>query len=167
MTKITLAFKNQWGCLPDVMRLKNHFAFDEIIGQVCDKLKFRYAFLDGKYGLDDYGPMDGEPVEVNWFAASNSLGVFDVIISEMMGFNWKKIGHLKQAARNGFIPERKDIRIVGDINSLKRKFVLKRELWNYPALAAFQSDKLTHLFYFSKISKLLHDIMYMFRKRPI
>ena len=50
MTKITLSFKNQWGCLPDIMRLKNHFVFDEIIGQVCDKLKFRYAFLDGKYG---------------------------------------------------------------------------------------------------------------------
>jgi uncharacterized protein (DUF362 family) len=46
MTKVTLSLKNQWGCLPDVMRLKNHYVFNEIIGQVCDKLKFRYAFLD-------------------------------------------------------------------------------------------------------------------------
>ncbi len=47
MTKISLSFKNQWGCLPDTMRMKNHYVFDKIISQVCDLLKFRYAFLDG------------------------------------------------------------------------------------------------------------------------
>ena len=167
MTKITLSFKNQWGCLPDTMRLKNHYVFQEIIGQICDRLKFRYAFLDGKYGLDRNGPMMGDPVEVNWFAASNSLGAFDVIISEMMGFDWKRIGHLKQADKYGLIPKREDINVIGDIGALKIKFALKRELWNYPALAAFHSDKLTYLFYFSRLSKLLHDIMYTFRKRPI
>ena len=167
MTKVTLSMKNQWGCLPDIMRLKNHYVFDEIIGQVCKKLKFRYAFLDGKYGLDDNGPMMGEPIEVNWFAAANSLGAFDMIVSEMMGFDWREVGHLKTAEKYGLMPSREDIAVIGNIESLKRKFVLKRNFWNYPALAAFHSDKLTHLFYFSKISKLLHDIMYTFRKRPI
>ncbi len=167
MTRITLAFKNQWGCLPDVMRLKNHYVFDEIIGQICNKLKFRYAFLDGKYGLDDNGPMNGDPVEVNWFAASNSLGAFDVIVAAMMGVDWRDVGHLKMAQRQGFIPKEEEIDVVGDIESLKRIFTLKRELWNYPALAAFQSKNLTHLFYFSSWAKLLHDIMYTFRKKPI
>ncbi len=167
MTGITLSFKNQWGCLPDAMRLKNHYVFDEIISQVCDILKFRYAFLDGKYGLDNNGPMMGDPVEVNWFVASNSLGAFDMIVSEMMGFDWRKIGHLKMAAKYGLLPKRKDIEIIGDIESLKRKFVLKRNFWNYPALAAFHSKKLTHLLYFSMWSKLLHDVMYTFRKKPI
>ncbi len=59
MMGITLSFKNQWGWLPDVMRLKNHYVFDEIIGQICDVLKFRYAFLDGEYGLDNNGPIRG------------------------------------------------------------------------------------------------------------
>ncbi len=167
MTKITLAFKNQWGCLPDTMRLKNHYVFNEIIGQVCDKLKIRFAFLDGKYGLNNNGPMVGNPVEVNWFVASNSLGAFDMIVSEMMGFDWRKIGHLKIADRYGFMPRREEIEVLGDIGSLKKKFVLKRDFWNYPALAAFHSKKLTHLFYFSKWAKLLHDIMYTFRKRSI
>lgn len=27
MTKVTLAMKNQWGCLPDTMRLKNHYVW--------------------------------------------------------------------------------------------------------------------------------------------
>ncbi|MBI4858011.1 MAG: DUF362 domain-containing protein [Acetobacterium woodii] len=167
MTKITLSYKNQWGCLPDVMRLKNHYMFDYIISKVSDILKFRYAFLDGKYGLTNNGPMVGDPIEVNWFVASNSLGAFDMIVSEMMGFNWEEIGHLKMAAKYGFIPSKEDIQVIGDIESLKRKFVLKRNFWNYPALTAFHSPKLTHLFYFSRWAKLLHDVMYTFRKRPI
>jgi uncharacterized protein (DUF362 family) len=167
MTGITLSFKNQWGCLPDTMRLKNHYVFDEIISQVCDILKFRYAFLDGKYGLDSNGPMLGVPVEVNWFVASNSLGAFDMVVSEMMGFDWRKVGHIKGADRYGYMPKREDIKIIGDIDALKRKFTLKRNFWNYPALAAFHSRHLTHLFYFSIWAKMLHDVMYTFRKRPI
>jgi len=167
MTTITLSYKNQWGCLPDVMRLKNHYMFDYIISKVSDILKFKYAFLDGRYGLTNNGPMVGDPIEVNWFAASNSLGAFDMIVSEMMGFNWEGIGHLKMAAKYGFIPNRENIQVIGDIESLKRKFVLKRNIWNYPALTAFHSPKLTHLFYFSIWAKLLHDVMYTFRKRPI
>ena len=167
MTGITLSFKNQWGCLPDVMRLKNHYVFDEIIGQVCDKLKFRYAFLDGKYGLDNNGPMAGDPVEVNWFVASNSLGAFDMVVSDMMGVDWRRIGHLKMAEKYGFMPVKNEIQIIGYPDSMRRQFTLKRDFWNYPALAAFHSSKLTHLFYFSVWAKLLHDIMYTFRKRPI
>jgi len=167
MTHVTLALKNQWGCIPDTMRLKNHYVFGDIIGQICEKLKFKYAFLDGKYGLDTNGPMNGDPVDLDWFAASNSLGAFDLVISDLMGFDWKKIGYLKKASQNGFIPNREEIDVIGDCQAIKRKFNLKRELWNYPALIAFHSKWLTHLFYFSKLSKPLHDLMYTFRNRPI
>jgi hypothetical protein len=90
-----------------------------------------------------------------------------MIVSEMMGFDWQKVGHLKMAERYGYLPKREDINIIGNIDTLARKFTLKRNFWNYPALAAFHSRKLTHLFYFSMWAKLLHDIMYTFRKRPI
>jgi len=167
MTKVTLSLKNQWGCLPDTMRLKNHYVFDEIINQICDKLKFKYAFLDGKYGLDNNGPMNGDPVEINWFAASNSLGAMDMVISDMMGFNWRNVGHLQMAEHYGFMPKPEDIKIIGDTASFKRKFTLKRDIWNYPALIAFKSSNLTNFFYFSRWAKILHNIMYTFRKRPI
>lgn len=167
MTNITLSHKNQWGCVPDTMRLKNHYMFDYIISKICNVLKFKYSFLDGKYGLDDNGPMMGEPVEVNWFVASNSLGAFDVVVAEMMGWDWMKVRHLKIASKYGFIPKKEEIEIIGNIDILKKKFVLKRNFWNYPALAAFRSKSLTNLFYFSRWAKLLHNIMYSFRKRPI
>jgi len=167
MTGVSLSYKNQWGCVPDILRLKNHYMFDYIISKISNILKFKYAFLDGKYGLTTNGPMVGDPIEVNWFVASNSLGAFDMIVSEMMGFDWRKVGHLKMAEKYGFMPKREDIEIIGDIDTLKRKFLLKRNFWNYPALAAFHSKNLTHLFYFSRWAKLLHDVMYTFRKRPI
>ena len=167
MTKISLSFKNQWGCLPDTMRLKNHYVFNEIIGQVCNVLRFKYAFLDGKYGLDDNGPMMGQAVELNWFVASNSLGAFDVVVSDMMGVDWKSVNHLREVANLGFIPDSKDIVIVGDEKKLKRKFILRRNFWNYPALLAFNSKILTQFFYFSRFAKILHDIMYLIRKKPI
>lgn len=167
MTKISLSFKNQWGCLPDTMRMKNHYVFDKIISQICSILKFRYAFLDGKYGLNKNGPMVGQPIDIDWFVASNSLGAFDAVVSEMMGINWRDIGHLREAVNLGFIPERKEISVIGDLGSLKRDFSLKRNFWNYPALFAFNSKRLTHFFYFSKYAKFLHDVMYLFRKRPL
>lgn len=167
MTKLTLSLKNQWGCLPDTMRLKNHYVFDDIINQVCLKLRFEYAFLDGKFGLDVNGPMNGESVALNWFVASNSLGAMDMVVSDMMGFKWRDIGHLKKAAHHGYMPRLNDITIVGDHCAIGRKFTLKRGFWNYPALAAFHSRNLTNVFYFSKWAKVLHDVMYSVRKRPI
>ena len=167
MTKVSLSFKNQWGCLPDTMRMKNHYVFEKIIGQICKTLKFKYVFLDGKYGLNMNGPIVGNAIEVNWFIASNSLGAFDSIVSEMMGFNWGNIRHLKGASNLGLIPDKKDIKIIGEIELLKKDFALKRDFWNYPALLAFHSKQLTHFFYFSRFAKVLHDFMYLFRKRPI
>ena len=167
MTGITLSLKNQWGCIPDTMRLRHHHAFDEIIAQICVCLKVRYAFLDGQYGLDGNGPIAGSPVNAGWFAGSNSPGAFDMVVSGMMGFEWKNIRHLQKAKRWGLLPGEDAIEVLGDIDSLRRKFVLRRTLWNYPALAAFHSEKLTHFFYRSRWAKSLHDLMYLVRPRPI
>ena len=167
MTKVTLSLKNQWGCLPDTMRLRHHHVFDEIIGQICACLKVRYAFLDGKYGLDNNGPIIGTPVDIGWFAGSNSPGALDMVVSEMMGFRWEKIRHLKKAERYGLMPPRDAIDVAGDIDSLRTKFTVRRTPWNYPALAAFRSEGLTQFFYFSKWAKSLHDLMYLIRPRPM
>ena len=167
MTTLTLSLKNLWGCLPDVMRLKNHYMFPHIISNVWKLLKFEYAFLDGKYGLTSNGPMEGEVVEVNWFVASNSLGAFDAIVAQLMGFEWSAIRHLSIAERYGCVPSEKEVEVIGDLQRLQRKFQLKRNFWNYPALVAFHSKQLTHFFYLSRSAALLHGIMYLVRKRPI
>jgi uncharacterized protein (DUF362 family) len=167
MTTLTLSLKNLWGCLPDVMRLKNHYMLPHILSNIQKLLKFEYAFLDGKYGLDKNGPMDGEVVKVNWFAASNSLGAFDATVADLMGFEWGSIPYLRIAAQYGLIPPSSEIEVIGQPDPLRRKFHLKRGFWHYPALAAFGSKHLTQFFYLSKYADVMHDIMYTFRKRPI
>jgi len=167
MTKLSLSYKNQWGCLPDRMRLKDHYMFDFVIPRIAEALKFKYAFLDGKYALDRNGPLAGEPRETGWFAASNSLGAFDMIVAELMGFDWRTVGHLRTAAAYGLMPGRDEIEVLGPLESLKTRFALKRNFWNYPALAAFRSKGLTRLFYFSRWAKPLHKFMHTVRKRQI
>jgi len=167
MTGITLSLKNQWGCIPDTMRLGHHHAFDEIIGQISAHLKVRYAFLDGQYGLDGNGPIVGEPVDLGWFAASNSPGAFDMVVSGMMGFSWESIRHLRKAGEYGLLPPADAIEVIGNTDSLARRFVLRRNPWNYPALAAFHSRRLTQLFYFSGWAKGLHNLMYLVRRKPM
>jgi uncharacterized protein (DUF362 family) len=167
MTGLSLALKNQWGCLPDLMRLRYHHVFNELIGPINKMLNFKYAFLDGKYGLDLNGPIEGKPVETDWYAASNSLGAFDLTVSGLMGIDWRKIGHLKASEKYGLIPKPEEISIRGDVRQHQRKFKLKRNVWNYPALLAFQSRSLTNFVYLSRYSKLIHDLMYLIRRRPI
>jgi len=167
MTTLTLSYKNLWGCLPDVMRLQNHYMFPLIISRIAEALKFRYAFLDGKYGLTRQGPMSGDVVELNWFVAANSLGAFDAVVAKMMGFDWRTVPHLRQAGRYGYVPEERAMNILGSPETLARPFHMRRGFWTYPALAAFHSKHLTHLFYVSRYAKVMHDVMYMFRKRDI
>jgi len=147
--------------------LKKHYVFDKIIGQIYNHLKFKYVFLDGKYRLDDNSPIVSQAAEVNCFAASYSLGVFGITVSEIMGLNWKNIGQLRKTVNLGFIPNPEEIKVIGNLESLKEKLILKRNFWNYPALLAFNSKQLTNFFYFSKYAKFLHDVMYLFRKRPL
>jgi uncharacterized protein (DUF362 family) len=167
MTGISLGFKNQWGCIPDTMRLRNHYMFDKIISPLARCLKVKYAFLDGKFGLDCNGPILGQPVLTNWFVASNSIGAFDTEIAALMGINWKTIKYLRQAQRNGLVPEKSRIRVERRQSIKSRRFVLNRTFWNYPALYAFRSQVLTWIVYDSALSKSLHNLMYLFRSKPI
>lgn len=167
MTTLTLSYKNLWGCLPDVLRLKNHYMFSMLISKMAELFRFRYAILDGLYGLNRYGPMDGDAIELNWFVAADSLGAFDAVVSRMMGYDWRRVPHLRQAGAYGFVPADKDITIHGDPDALKMQFRLDRGFWTYPAFSAFHSKHLTQLFYLSRYAKFLHDVMYTFRKRDI
>ena len=166
MTRITLSMKNMWGCLPDTLRLKNHYMLDHILSRLVQALKFRFAFLDGRYGLTSNGPMEGDTVEPNWFAASNSLGAFDLVLAEMMGMSPRRVSHLRWARRYGVVPPRESITVIGSPRELAMRFRLHRSFWNYVALSGFRSSILTKLFYLSKVSDLLHRMMYSIRKRP-
>jgi uncharacterized protein (DUF362 family) len=58
MTRVSLALKNQWGCVPGTMRLRRHHLFNEAISAINSALR-PVVVGDGTFFLDGNGPMEG------------------------------------------------------------------------------------------------------------
>jgi uncharacterized protein (DUF362 family) len=162
MTGLSLGFKNQWGCIPDTMRLRYHHIFDDAIIAINKILK-PVVISDGLYFLDINGPMEGVPVKMDLIIASNNVGAFDRYVSELMGFSWRHVRHLKRAAQVGEMPiDLFDIDFnIRPTELRKHIFRLKRSLRNYIALMGFKSPFLTWLGYESWFGRVvLHGILY-------
>lgn len=84
-----------------------------------------------------------------------------------MRFNWQEVGHLKMSEHYGYMPKGEDIKVTGNIDPLKKEVHFQEKLLELSCSYGFHSKKLTHLFYFSMWAKLLHVIMYTFRKKPL
>jgi len=52
MTGVSLGFKNQWGCQPTTMRLRNHPQFAHKILLINRLVRPRLALFDGTWFLD-------------------------------------------------------------------------------------------------------------------
>ena len=164
-TVVSLTFKNQWGCIPEPSdRLRLHPYLKHVIIEVNKAVKARVAIIDGKYGLNENGPMEGHPIELNWILVTNDIGAGARLSSELMQIPLKKIPHLKYAEDQGIIPKLNEIIINQSLHPfLKEKFVLRRKLTDYPGFLAFHNSFLAWLAYFSPLSNFLHKILYLFR----
>jgi len=169
MTGLTLAYKNQWGCVPDTMRLRWHYILDDAVIAI-NKALMPAVLADGTYFLDRNGPMEGSPVRMNLIIAASDAGSFDRYVSELMGFRWQSVSHLKRAVEIGDMP-RELGEIVYNISPEEIRmhtFRLKRTLRNWMALAGFKSRFLTWLGYESWFGKVvLHSILYAIAGKPI
>jgi len=169
MTGLTLSYKNQWGCVPDIMRLRRHYIFDDAIVAINKALK-PAVLADGTYFLDRNGPMDGEPVRMDLIIAATDAGAFDRYVAELMGFPWRRVRHLRRAVELGDMPSRlEDIRYnISPDEARMRVFSLERTLRNYIALFGFNSRFITWLGYESWFGKVvLHAILYAIVGKPV
>lgn len=169
MTKISLAFKNQWGCIPNTMRLKNHPDFNEKIVAINKLLNPQIVIYDGIYFLDINGPMSGNPIRMDLIIGSNDIGVGDLVCSKIMKINSKTIEYFNLAEKEGMFPSSNEkIKINDNINKFNhRKFRLKRTPINLIALAAFKNHFLTTLFYNSSFGNFIHKILFIIRRNPL
>jgi len=169
MTGLTLSYKNQWGCVPDTMRLRRHYIFDEAILAINQRLK-PVVLGDGTYFLDQNGPMEGVSVAMNLIIGATDTGAFDRYVSELMGFPWRRVGHLRLAAALGDMPA--DLREIS-CNvppgvARRQVFGLRRTARNWVALAGFKSRFLTWLGYESWFGRVvLHAVLYAIFGRPV
>jgi uncharacterized protein (DUF362 family) len=169
MTHVSLAFKNQWGCIPKTMRLRNHPKFSEKIIATNKLLKPRIAIYDGTYFLDRTGPIIGDPIHMNLLIAADDIGAGDFVCCRIMNIDPWKIRHYVAASREGLFPTSiNEVILNQPIEPFcLHHFRLKRNLINWIALAAFNNDLLTRLFYDSSFADPIHSILYAMRKNRL
>jgi uncharacterized protein (DUF362 family) len=166
MTGVSLTFKNQWGCIPEPAdRLRLHPYFKHVIIEVNRAIRTRVAIIDGKFGLNENGPMKGQAVALNWGLVTDNIGAGARLACELMQIPLETINHLEYAQKLGFIPEREQIEVNRDLQLFtKRPFYLKRKWTDLPGLFAFRYPLISYLAYFSSLAHILHRILYLFRE---
>jgi uncharacterized protein (DUF362 family) len=168
MTGVSLGFKNQWGCIPDVKRLRYHPNFDRVVLAINKLLKPKLAVFDGAYFLNRTGPMDGEAIRKDLLIVSDDVGAGSLVCCEIMGIDARRIRHLGLAMQERMMPEDlNQVRLNTAIQAFKdQHFTLKRTWLNWIALALFHSRLLTWLFYESRLARPAHQVLYLIRGAP-
>lgn len=163
-TIVSLSLKNQWGVIQaPAVRLKLHPYFKEVIYQVNKRMPNPMAIVDGKYGLTRSGPLRGDPVELNWMLLCDSLYHTDLIVTEIMGLDWRRIRYLRHIFRREKISSAASIEKNSDLPKYNN-FYLQRAWTDYPGLFTFKSRILAYVGYESKLAKPLHWLLYKFRE---
>lgn len=168
-TGVSLVFKNLWGCISfPAERLRLHPVLPHAVYEISQTCKLGMAIMDGTYGLNRSGPMAGDVVPLNWLLASFDSGAACNVTARLMGLDpFKDSTHLDYLRTAGLIPDITDIECNQDWTgfAVAEPFFLKRKWTDYPGLLAFHSHFWAHIAYFSRLSRFLHWVLYLFRDR--
>jgi uncharacterized protein (DUF362 family) len=168
MTGVSLGFKNQWGCLPDVKRLRHHADFAHRVLAINKILKPRIAVFDGTWFLDRSGPLEGDPVRKDLLIAANDVGAGSLAGCELMGIDPRSIAHLRLAIAEKMMPATlAEVRLNAAIEQfIGPAFHLHRNILQWLTLAVFHSRLATIALYDSPLASPLHELLYWLRGRP-
>jgi uncharacterized protein (DUF362 family) len=168
MTGVSLAMKNQWGLIPDAMRLHHHHAFDEVVLEVNRRLPSAIAIVDGTWFLDENGPMEGRALRKDLLISADSIGECDRYLCALMGVDPMGIPHLAHAIASGFVPGRlEDVAFDADqLRRLSYRAVLRRTPRQALVRTFFRSRRLTRLMYTSWFGRGLHRAFYAVTGKP-
>lgn len=165
-TRLSGAVKNLWGCIPEPSgRLKLHPFLEKVLFEINKSLRSSFAVVDGRYGLNRCGPMEGDAVELNWLMLADNLYTADVACCHLMQIEPSSICYLRYARRQAALPGIEHIIFSQDWRQFIRdKFYLKRRWTDYPGLLAFRSRLVAYVAYRSPAAGLLHRLLYLFRQ---
>jgi len=169
LTRVSLAFKNQWGCLGNSMRLTEHPRFPEAIVATNRLLKPKLTVCDGTYFLNHTGPLVGEPVPMNLLIVSDDIGAASLACCEIMQIDYRQIRHFRVAQADGMFPRMLDeIRFnQSPVEFRGPRFYLKRTAINYIQLMAFHNRWFNRLLYDSVFADALHEILWFIRRNAL
>ena len=101
LTKITASLKNQFGCLPYWRKVIYHKNLDDVIADVNQAMKPDFCLVDGILSMGGGGPTYGIPLKSNIIVSGTDPVSVDTVCAKIMGFNPKRIGHIKKAEKLG------------------------------------------------------------------
>jgi uncharacterized protein (DUF362 family) len=168
MTGVSLGFKNQWGCQPNVKRLRRHHEFARVIVAINKILRPAIALFDGGHFLNRTGPMEGDAVEMNLLIASQGAGAGTLACCEIMQVPAASFAHLNLAMAEGLMP-----RAVAQLTCNRplaefrgTPFYLERNVRSWLGLAGFRYRFISWLGWDSPCANLAHEALYLVYGRP-
>jgi uncharacterized protein (DUF362 family) len=163
---VSISLKNQWGVIQEpAIRLKLHPYFKEVIYEVNKALPKTIAVVDGKYGLTRTGPLKGDCVDLDWILVGNDIFYTDLIVTDLMGLDYRSIPYLRYAFKKEGIHSVENVECNTDFRAFKKEqFYLQRAWTDYPGVLTFNSRLLAYLGYESSAAKPLHRFLYKFRE---
>jgi uncharacterized protein (DUF362 family) len=168
MTGVSLGFKNQWGCLPDVKRLRNHWDFARKVLAINKILKPRLAIFDGTYFLNRSGPLEGDSIRKDLLIASREVGAGSLVCCELMGIDARSIPHLRMAIAEAMMPDAIDALVTNAAIEKFKGAAFKLQLsWTQSLTRGiFRSRLATIALYDSPLARPVHELIYLMRGRP-
>lgn len=110
------AIKNLFGLIPDRKRIFLHPYINEVLFALY-KLTKPVTVMDALTAMEKNGPTRGVPVKMNLIVASGCSVALDVVATEIMGLDWRKIDYINYMVQRVKI-SRHDI----EIKSLKARY---------------------------------------------
>ena len=164
-TKVSMSIKNQWGCIQEPgLRLKLHPYFKKVILEVNKAIRASVSIIDGRYGLNRSGPMEGDVEELDWLMVSDNILTADLACCRLMGIEPDKVPYLHFYRKNHGQQFAEAINCNQDLAPFTDKtFYLRRKWTDYPGNFAFRSPFLAYLAYHSPLSEIMHKFLYLFR----
>ena len=121
LTRITAAVKNQFGCIPGLIKAKYHVDlsavddFAEMLVALNLLLKPRLYIVDGIMAMEGNGPRSGEPVKMNVLLFSCDPIALDATICRMINLKPEYVPTMKPGREWGLgTYKSEEIEIVGD-----------------------------------------------------
>ena len=160
MTTVSLSLKNLWGCYPSDMRLLEHKEIERKLALISKLTKSRFGIVDGFFGLDEHGPMEGTPRFLGKFIAGNDLLALDFACARMMGFKPQRVRHLRKLAY--FLYGSCELPRVDsneDLEQYNWSFRVQRNFIDNLTLACFHSNLLAKIVFDSPLTPPIYSIL--------
>ncbi|MHA1304146.1 MAG: DUF362 domain-containing protein [Candidatus Heimdallarchaeaceae archaeon] len=132
LTRVTLAIKNLFGCIPGMEKSRIHAVggtakgFSECLVDIYSVLKDNIVMnvMDATIAMEGHGPSNGQPVKTDLILASKDAVALDAVATMVMGEKPKTIFTTKIAEEHGLgTATLENIEIVGEnIEEVRKKF---------------------------------------------